>query len=75
LHLLEDLRRQTGMAILFITHDLAVMNVLTERIYVMREGVVVETGATREVLARPSHQYTRTLISSLPLARLAANDG
>ncbi len=66
LQLLEDLRRETGMAMLFITHDLAVMNVLTDRIYVMRNGQVVETGGTRDVLAEPAHEYTRELIAALP---------
>ncbi|TXK19842.1 ABC transporter ATP-binding protein [Homoserinibacter sp. GY 40078] len=66
LRLLDELCRDTGMAMLFITHDLAVMNVLTERLYVMREGRVVETGATREVLAAPTHEYTRALIEALP---------
>lgn len=66
LRLLDELSRDAGLAILFITHDLAVMNVLTERIYVMRDGKVVETGATRDVLAAPAHPYTQELIAALP---------
>ncbi len=68
LRLLEELRRESGMSILFITHDLAVMNVLADRLYVMRDGKVVETGSAREVLAAPQHEYTRALVEALPQA-------
>jgi ABC-type microcin C transport system duplicated ATPase subunit YejF len=66
LRLLEGLRRELGMAMLFITHDLAVMNVLTDRLYVMRSGRVVESGPTQEVLAAPTDEYTRALVDALP---------
>lgn len=66
LRLLDDLRRETGTAILFITHDLAVMNVLADRLVVMRNGAVVETGPTRSVLADPADDYTRALVEALP---------
>lgn len=69
LELLERLRVETGMGIVFITHDLGVMNVTTDRLYVMTNGRVVEQGATRAVLDAPQHEYTRALVDALPGAR------
>ena len=66
LRLLHSLREELGMAMLFITHDLAVMNVIADRLYVMRDGRVVETGPTRDVLADPQHEYTASLVDALP---------
>jgi ABC-type microcin C transport system duplicated ATPase subunit YejF len=66
LNLLQGLREELGMAMLFITHDLAVMNVVSDRLYVMRSGKVVESGVSREVLAEPQHEYTRALVDALP---------
>ena len=65
LALLADLKR-SGMAALLVSHDLAVVSQLAEHILVMREGVVVESGPTAEVLASPRHEYTRMLLSALP---------
>ncbi|MCF6506815.1 ABC transporter ATP-binding protein [Blastococcus sp. MG754426] len=65
LRLLDDLRAQTGMAVLLITHDLGVMNVTSDRLYVMKAGRVVEEGRTREVLAAPGHPYTASLLDAL----------
>jgi len=66
LNLLEGLRAELGMAMLFITHDLAVMNAVSDRLYVMRAGTVVESGVSRDVLADPQHEYTRALVDALP---------
>lgn len=66
LNLLQGLRVELGMAMLFITHDLAVMNVVSDRLYVMRSGKVVESGPSRDVLADPQHEYTRALVDALP---------
>jgi ABC-type microcin C transport system duplicated ATPase subunit YejF len=66
LNLLQGLREELGMAMLFITHDLAVMNVVSDRLYVMRSGKVVESGVSRDVLADPQHEYTRALVDALP---------
>jgi len=66
LELLQQIRRDTGMAVVFITHDLGVMNVTADSLYVMYSGRVVEHGVTREVLAAPRHPYTRALIDALP---------
>ncbi len=68
LNLLNDLRRDLGLSYVFITHDLAVVRQVTDRIYVMRNGLVVETGPTERVLSAPEHDYTRTLLASIPQA-------
>ncbi len=69
LDLLDQLRRETGMAVVFITHDLGVMNVTADSLYVMYSGRVAEYGPTRPVLAAPRHPYTRALVDSLPTAQ------
>ena len=69
LELLDQLRHDTGMAVLFITHDLAVMNVTADMLYVMYAGRVVESGRTRRLLDTPRHPYTKALIGSLPQSR------
>ncbi|MET9610897.1 ATP-binding cassette domain-containing protein [Streptomyces sp. NPDC006512] len=66
LNLLADIREQTGIAFLFITHDLGVVRCVTDEIVVMRHGSVVEQGGTQEVLAAPRHPYTRLLLESVP---------
>ena len=68
LRLLEELRAETGLSVLFITHDLAVLAALTTRAYVFREGRVVESGATEQLLFHPEHEYTRTLVAARPQA-------
>ncbi|RZQ65569.1 ABC transporter ATP-binding protein [Amycolatopsis suaedae] len=65
LALLDDLARRRGMAVLFITHDLAVAAQFCRRICVMRDGRVVETGELRSVLAAPGHAYTRQLLDAV----------
>ncbi|MFB6823927.1 ABC transporter ATP-binding protein [Streptomyces virginiae] len=66
LNLLADIREQTGIGYLFITHDLGVVRCVTDEIVVMRHGRIVEAGATAEVLAAPRHPYTRLLLESVP---------
>jgi len=66
LALLRERARARGTAVLFITHDLAVVSQLCSRIYVMYAGQIVEFGATRDVLHYPQHPYTRALLRSLP---------
>ncbi len=62
LALLARLRAEQGMAVLLVTHDLGVVAAISDRMAVMQHGRIVEAGATAEVLARPSHPYTRTLL-------------
>ncbi len=69
LTLLKDLQTRLGMALLIITHELAIVQKLAERIYVMHRGKFVEEGATREIFAHPQHEYTRMLIASEPKPR------
>src|SRR5262249_61166425 len=66
LRLLDDVRRRFDLAVLFITHDLRVAAQICDRIAVMRQGVVVEQGATAEVFAAPQHPYTRALFEAAP---------
>ena len=66
LNLLAELNEKLGLGYLFITHDLAVVRQVTDRLYVLYEGRVVESGATEDVLAEPGHEYTRSLIASVP---------
>ncbi len=73
LELLRDLRRDLGMAIVLITHDLGVVNELADRIAVMYAGRVVETGRTRAVIESPCHPYTQGLLRSIP-ARAARGE-
>ena len=64
-NLLADLRDQLGLAYLFISHDLAVVAQLSDRIAVMYRGTICETGPAAEVLAPPWHPYTRTLLQAV----------
>jgi ABC-type oligopeptide transport system ATPase subunit len=66
LNLLADIRAQRPVSYLFITHDLAVVNQIADRVVVMEQGKVVEEGQTTQVLAQPGHEYTRALIAAVP---------
>ena len=66
LELLTRLQKETGMALLLISHDLAVVGEVCDRIVVMQKGRVVERGTTRQVLTQPEHPYTRGLLSCHP---------
>jgi peptide/nickel transport system ATP-binding protein len=66
LDLLDDLRRQFGLTMLFITHDLRVAAHICEEIVVLKNGAIVERGMTADIFAHPRHDYTRTLLSSVP---------
>jgi len=64
LDLLADLRASTGLTVILVSHDLAVVSQVCDHVYVLREGRVVEDGPTADVLQRPQHPYTRSLIDS-----------
>jgi peptide/nickel transport system ATP-binding protein len=66
LRLLGELRRETGMSLLMIAHDLAVVGLVSERVAVMRNGEILETGSTRDVLTSPRHAYTKALLAARP---------
>lgn len=66
LALLKELQRETGMAVLIITHDLGVVAEIADRVVVMEKGVLVEAGTVREVYKNPQHPYTRKLIAAAP---------
>ncbi|MGW6733673.1 ABC transporter ATP-binding protein [Streptomyces sp. NPDC055013] len=66
LHLLGEIRRDTGVALVFVSHDLAVVRHITDETVVMRRGRVVEQGPTDRVLGAPEDPYTRLLLASVP---------
>jgi len=66
LELLRELQRQYGLAMLFISHDLAVVGQVASRVAVMRAGRVVETGSCARLLTAPEHAYTRSLLAAVP---------
>jgi oligopeptide transport system ATP-binding protein len=66
LNLLADIREQTGVTYLFISHDLAVVRQVSDDVVVMRRGAVVERGATSRVLDDPQHAYTKALLRAVP---------
>jgi peptide/nickel transport system ATP-binding protein len=69
MELLLDLCSSHEMGLILITHDLAVVSQITQRIAVMYAGLIVETGPTAEVIANPGHPYTQGLINALPQSR------
>ena len=66
LQLLRDLQAETGMAMLFITHDLGIVRRMAKRVCVMTRGRIVEAGPTEEVFTHPKHDYTRHLLAAEP---------
>ena len=66
LALINRLKRETGMAVMFITHDMAVVAQIADRVVVMYKGDVVETGPVAEIFAAPKAEYTRALLAAVP---------
>lgn len=66
LDLLDSLQRRRGLAYVFISHDLGVVEHMSDRVAVMHDGRIVETGATQAVFAAPAHDYTRRLLADVP---------
>ncbi len=69
LELLADLRRKKSMSMLFITHDLGIVRKVADRVCVMTDGKIVESGPTEEIFTNPQHAYTRHLIEAEPKGR------
>ena len=70
LHLIRDLADEQNLAVLLVTHDLGVMSAIADDVAVMRFGEIVEAGSREQVFTAPQHDYTRTLLASLPGARI-----
>ncbi len=80
LRLLKDIQKQTGVSIIFITHDLGIVAHMCDRVAVMYGGRIVEQGTIREIFKNPSHPYTEALLASIPrveekVARLRSIEG
>lgn len=67
LELLTDLRRTTDLTLLLVSHDIGVVQNLCDTVAVMKDGHIVERGATEDVLRRPTHEYTKTLLAAIPV--------
>ena len=67
LDLLQDIQNETGIAYLFISHDMAVVEQISHRVAVMYQGQFVEMGTRRQIFENPQHAYTRQLIAAVPV--------
>jgi ABC-type dipeptide/oligopeptide/nickel transport system ATPase component len=70
IQLLRQLNEQTGMAILFITHDLTAVAAICDRAAILHDGEVIESGLTREVFEHPRHPHAKSLVGTMPVACL-----
>ena len=66
LNLLDKIRTQMNLAMIFITHDLRVAAQVCDRVAVMQQGEIVETGATNTLFGSPKHNYTKALLDAVP---------
>ena len=65
--LMKEITLKSGAAMLFISHDLSVVRVIADRLYVMNQGKIVEAGPTEEIWNHPQEQYTRDLLNAIPI--------
>ncbi|GAB5448110.1 ABC transporter ATP-binding protein [Gymnodinialimonas sp.] len=72
LALLAELKRETGTGLIFITHDIGVVAGIADKVVVMQDGAVVESGSAGDIIDRPQHAYTRHLLSAVPHFRHGA---
>ena len=72
LNLLNDLKKQLGLTLIFISHDLSVVRYMSDRIAVMQAGRIVEIGNAEQVYNHPSSDYTNQLLDSIP--KIVAGD-
>jgi peptide/nickel transport system ATP-binding protein len=73
LKLIRQLAQDHGMSVLFVSHDLAVVSNLCQRVFVLYAGEVIERGTTRQIIDAPAHPYTRALVAALPRLDAAAD--
>ena len=66
LDLIRDLNKRLNSAVILITHDMGVVADLSDHMIVMKDGIVVESGSTKQVFNKPSHQYTKDLLAAVP---------
>ena len=71
LNLLNKLKREMGITYLFITHDLSVANYMSDRIFVMNQGRIIESGTPEQIFNQPQNDYTRDLIAAIPKGDVA----
>jgi peptide/nickel transport system ATP-binding protein len=69
--LLAELRKEMGLSMLFITHDLALIRTIADRVAVMNEGRIVEEGSIHEIFTAPRAEYTRELLANTPSIEVA----
>ncbi|SDL30653.1 ABC transporter ATP-binding protein [Aliiruegeria lutimaris] len=75
LELLAELKKAEQMSLLFITHDLGIVRKIADRVCVMKDGEIVETGPTAEIFANPRHDYTKKLLAAEPKGVMAPVEG